>query len=206
MTTTAASRAAAGAMADSARAWHTWFGGAHQAGSDIDPYGPYLIVAAASEARRNLTMFTGAPIPHLSQDTDRVAARTWSLYVLPGSVYRRLARATGRGCEVTTVWGGGPFAEMPTEADLASAFVRAMSRRYDGPHIRRLDGVWVPPPSWEPGELGEAVRAASEHIGWRNVATIAAALADAARPYPGPAAADIAAILAALTIAPAGTS
>ena len=93
MTTTAASRAAAGAMADSARAWHTWFGGAHQAGSDIDPYGPYLIVAAASEARRNLTMFTGAPIPHLSQDTDRVAARTWSLYVLPGSVYRRLARA-----------------------------------------------------------------------------------------------------------------
>lgn len=68
--------------------------------------------------------------------------------------------------------------------------------------------MWVPTYRWELGELGEAVRRACEHIGWRTVATVVAALCVAARPlthhWSATAAGEIAAALTAMTTAPTG--
>jgi len=201
MASTAASRASrpdADTLAETTRAWNAWFDGARRASTDRGIHGPYLVFAATRGATSNLRVFAGTPIPHLDQDSGQVVAGTWSLYALPVCVYERCSRSSLRGHVVTAGWSPDPSLTLPTDADLGLVLIRALSRRTDSPPTLGADNVWTPNYGWVPGELGLAVTAAVEQIGWRNTAAvIIAACGNGLAP-----AAEIAAILSALTAQP----
>jgi len=182
--------------------WRAWLGPLNPAVHG--PTTPYLLAAISHagagsyEVRRTLAFFDGIPIAALDQNTGTVRAGTWSLYVLPRLVYERIATAVLRQCEITAVWAPDPFETPPTENDLRDVFIRAMSKRVDDPPTRDANGGWETNHAWHPGALGDAVRAACDAMGWRNVASVA----DAACQGGPREAEDVAAILSALNAAP----
>jgi len=137
-------------------------GGMERAGE-----GPYHLLAAVNAAtgpftvRKSLEFFPGVPVPNLCQHYDTVYTGQVSLHVVPQWVFDVIAWHSPDAFFMDPNLAIAPFAAPPTEADMADAFVLAMSTA-----------------GFPPGTtgLGLAVRTACDRMGWRPVVDMVNAL------------------------------
>ena len=155
------------------------------------PYRVFVAVtrpgAASPSAHAALATFPGVPIPHLCQDTHVVCTGRLSLHVMPQRVYEVFGRQAHCTVDLVAALEPAPFAAPPTEADLAAVFVAAMSSHIALPAA---------------AGLGLAVARSCTAIGWRNTAELINSMDRATLVC----AADVAAVLGALSTGPAPTS
>lgn len=181
-------------ISDTAQGWWSQTppgrGGQRRPGAGDGPY--HLLVTFKSglvdsfAVRQALACFPGLAIPHLAQHIGEVRTGRASLHVVPQLVYDVIASSSAGGLLLDPDLDIPPFPAPPTEADMADAFVLAMS-------LHRRAGV--------AGELAAVVRVSCEQLGWGQVVELVNAMGKPTWPADD----DVAAALQALLTQPAST-
>ena len=155
------------------RRWHIethhWHDAALRAAGFPEAAGPYrvLVLGAATRTEPHpvastRVAFPGVGITYLRARTgDEVVPRRLSLHVVPQAIYAVVGHQAHHGDGIESTLEPPPFADPPTESDLAAVFIRAMST------------TSAPPGSIG---LGLATRQACDRLGWRTVAAVVGAM------------------------------